>query len=83
MVKGNKLNELALGYASATVSGLGMLLLGIGWNTGLYVNAAEQMAKWHIFFSPSISGIIGGVLEGAVWGFVIAYLFAWVYNKFV
>jgi len=77
-----KLNELALGYASAIVSAVFMLLLGIGWNVGIYSGAAEQMAKWHMFFSPSIGGIITGMIEAAVISFIFAYVFAWVYNKF-
>ena len=83
MVKENrKLNELALGFAAAALSSVCMLLLGIGWNLGLYSEAAEQMAKWHLFFSPSFLGILGGVIEAAIWSFVGAYVFAWLYNKF-
>jgi glycerol uptake facilitator-like aquaporin len=75
-------NELAAGFAGATVAALSMLLLGIGWNIGVYVGAAEQMAKWHYLFSPSIGGIIGGMVEAAVITFVFVYLFVWLYHKF-
>ena len=76
-----KLNSLTLGYAAAIVSALGMLLLGILGNLGVYVSAAEAMQNWHIFFSLSIGGIIAGMVEGAVFSFAFAYLFGWVYNK--
>jgi len=74
---------LALGYAAAIISAIGMLLLGIGWNIGVYANAAEQMAKWHLFFSQSMGGIIGGMIEAAIISFVFVYAFGWIYNKFV
>ncbi len=77
-----KLNELALGYAGAIVSAVGMLLLGIGGNAGFYAGAAQQMMGMHMFFSLSPLGIITGMIEAAVIGFVFAYAFALVYNKF-
>jgi hypothetical protein len=58
-----------------------MLLLGILANLGIYVSAARQMMKWHMFFSLSPLGIITGMIEAAVLSFVFAYAFAWVYNK--
>ncbi len=79
----NKLNELALGYAAAIISAACMLLLGIGGNIGIYAGAAEQMMKWHMFFSLSVAGIITGIIEAAVIGLVFGYAFGWVYNKFV
>lgn len=75
-------NGLAAGYAAAIVSAGVMLLLGIGWNVGVYVSAAEQMAKSHLFFTPSVGGIFAGMVEAAVISFVIASLFVWTYNKF-
>ncbi len=75
------LNELALGYAAAALSALCMLLLGIGWNLGIYSTAAEAMAQWHVFFGPTIGGVIGGMIEAAIWSFVAAYVFAWLYNQ--
>ncbi len=78
-----KLKELALGYAAAILSAAGMLLLGILGNIGIYAGAAEQMQKWHMFFSLSVGGIITGVIEAAVISFVFAYAFGWLYNKFV
>lgn len=78
-----KLNELALGYAAAIISAATMLLLGILGNAGIYSTAAEQMMKWHMFFSLSIGGIIAGMIEAAIIGFIFGYVFAWLYNKFV
>jgi len=78
-----KLNELALGYAGAIVIAAFMLLLGIGGSVGLYASAAQQMMKWHMFFSLSPLGIITGMIEAAVFGFVALYALGWVYNKFV
>ena len=78
-----KLNPKALGYASAILAGACMLLLGILGNLGIYTDAVEMMAKWHIFFSLSPVGIIAGVIEGALSSFVLGYAFGWLYNKFV
>lgn len=77
-----KLNALALGYATAILSAICMLLLGILGNLGIYTSAVTTMQQWHIFFSLSIIGIIAGIIEGAIAGFIIAYVFAWLYNKF-
>ncbi|MBS3113389.1 hypothetical protein J4418_04880 [Candidatus Woesearchaeota archaeon] len=79
----NELNSLALGYAGATLSAVCMLLVGIGWNLGIYVGAAEAMAKWHMFFNASVTGVLAGMAEATVWGFVSAYVFGWLYNRFV
>jgi len=76
------LNTLALGYAGAIIGAAGMLLLGILGNIGLYTGAVAQMTEWHMFFSLSISGIIGGMIEAAVISFIILYIFAVVYNMF-
>ena len=81
MAKNFELNALALGYAAAILSAIGMLLLGISGNLGIYVGAAEQMMQWHMFFDLSVLGIITGIIEGAVHGFIFAYAFAWIYNK--
>lgn len=78
-----ELNAKALGYASAILAGLCMLLLGILGNLGIYVSAAEQMQKWHMFFSLSIGGIITGIIEASIIGFIAGYVFALIYNKFV
>lgn len=77
------LDELALGYASATISAIIMLLLGILGNIGVYTGAVEMMQKWHMFFSLDIVGIIAGMIEAAIIGFVVAYAFGWMYNKFM
>ena len=75
-----QLNAHAYGLAGAIVSATGMLLLGIGANIGIYENAAAQMQKWHLFFSPSFMGIIGGMIEAAVISYVFLYAFVWVYD---
>lgn len=78
-----KLNALALGYAGALLSALGMLILGVLGNLGIYTKAVVHMQDWHAFFSLSIGGIIGGMIEAAVWSFVTLWLFGWLYNKLV
>lgn len=78
-----KLNELAIGYASAITFGISMLALGILGNLGIYMGAVEQMQKWHLFFSLDILGIITGILEAAVISFIFGYLFGFIYNKFL
>ncbi len=77
-----KLNALALGYAGAILSALGMLVLSILANSGLYTKASEHMQDWHEFYSLSVSGTISGMIEAAVWSFVILWVFGWLYNKF-
>lgn len=82
-MSGTKLNSLALGYAAAIISAIGMLLLGILGNLEVYTGAIEMMQQWHLFFSLSIVGIITGMIEAAVISFISLFLFGWVYNKFV
>ena len=77
-----KLNSLALGYAGAAISALGMLVMGILGNAGMYRAAAEHMGEWHMLFSLSPLGIVGGMIEAAVWGFVGFWLFGVFYNAF-
>lgn len=77
-----KLNSIALGYAMAVLSALCMLLLGLLGNLGLYIGAVEIMQKWHMFFSPSIAGIVMGIIEASIIGFMAAYIFGELYNKF-
>ena len=45
-----KLNALALGYAGAIISAIGMLTLGILGNVGIYISAAQMMSQGHMFF---------------------------------
>jgi hypothetical protein len=78
-----KCNALALGYAGAILSAAWMLVLSILAALGVYVSAAEQMAKWHMFYSVTVVGTITGMIEGAVHGFIFLYALAWIYNKFV
>lgn len=77
------LNALALGYAGAIIAAVGMLLLGILGNLGLYAKSVAMMEEWHMFFSPSLGGIIGGMIEAAIISFISLYAFAIVYNWFV
>ena len=77
-----KLNAKAFGYSLAIVSAFLMLLLGIFGNLGIYPDAAEQMQKWHMFFSLSIFGIIAGIIEAAIISFVFGWLIVYFYNKF-
>ena len=81
MAKSMKLNEMALGYTAAALSAVCMFLLGIGWNLGYYTSAAIAMSNWHIFFGPSIGGIVAGMIEAGFLSFIGAYSFAWFYNK--
>lgn len=77
-----KLNPLALGYAGAVVSALGMFVMWLLGTAGFYMEAVMMMQGWHMFFSLSVLGLIGGVIEAAVFSFVILYLFGWLYNRF-
>ena len=74
------LNAIALGYAGAIVSAVCMLLLVILVSLGFYTGAGTMMSEWHMFFSPTIGGILGGMIEAAVITFIILYAFALVYN---
>tara|TARA_B100000745_G_scaffold264838_1_gene189673 strand:+ start:306 stop:563 length:258 start_codon:yes stop_codon:yes gene_type:complete len=76
-------NALALGYAGAIISAACMLLLGVLGSLGFYSSGVAMMSQWHMFFSPSIGGVIGGMLEAAVIGFVLFYAFGVVYNWLV
>lgn len=78
-----KFNYLAFGYASAIVSAVSMLLLGILGNFGINLGAVRMMQQWHMFFSLSSVGILGGAIEGAANGFVFGCASGWLYNKFV
>lgn len=80
---GKKLNPLALGYASAIISAVTMVLLGIFGNIGIYIGAVEMMMNWHMFFSLSFLGIITGMIEAAIIGFVVIYVFGLIYNMFI
>jgi len=60
-----------------------MLALSIISNYGYYNNAAEQMMKWHSFYSPTIIGTITGMIEAAVISFIFMYILGYSYNKFL
>lgn len=76
-----RLDPLALGYSLALLSAICMLTLGILGNLGVYNNAMQMMQSWHMYFSPSIGGIIAGMLEAAILSFLGGYLIAVFYNK--
>lgn len=76
-----KLNALVFGYTSAITAAIGMLILGIAGNMGVYEGAVEMMKEWHMFFSLSFAGIISGMIEAAIVSFIFGYVFAWIYNK--
>lgn len=76
------LDSVALGGAAAVVSAVAMLLLGAFGAIGVYEDAVEAMAQWHLFFAPTALGTVAGMVEAAVIGFVFTYAFARVYNAF-
>lgn len=76
-----KINELALGYASGIVFGLSMLVLSIAGKLGIYTGAVEMMKQWHVFFDLSVLGIVLGMIEAGIISFIVAYALALVYNK--
>ncbi|AKB85827.1 hypothetical protein [Methanococcoides methylutens] len=75
------LKPSAFGLSLAVITAIVMLLLGILGNLGIYTGAVEMMQQWHIFFSPSIGGIVAGMAEAAIISFVFGYAFAFLYNK--
>lgn len=77
-----KWNEKALALSLAIVAALSMLLIWIGRKTGVYTGAFKMMQNWHMFFSPSIGGLIGGIIEAGVISFIAGWLIAWFYNKY-
>lgn len=77
-----KLDALALGYSGALIAAVIMFLLSLLAMGGMYMGAASQMQKWHMFYSLSIGGTITGIIEAAVISFVFMYLFGVFYNKF-
>jgi len=78
-----KIEAKPFSSALAIWSALFMLFLGILANFGIYTEAAEQMSKWHMFFSTSVAGIVGGMIEAAIVSFIGAYSFIYIYNLFV
>jgi hypothetical protein len=77
----NKLNAFAFGAAAAIVAALGMLILGVLGNLGLYSGAVRMMSQWHMFFSLTPLGILTGMIEAAVITLVFVYIFGLIYNK--
>ncbi len=79
----NHLNAFAFGGSAAIVALVGMMLLGLLGNFGVYMGAVEMMEAWHMFFSLTLGGIIAGMIEGAVMSFFLFWIFAWLYNQLV
>ncbi len=77
------LNTQALAKAFAAFAAIGMTLMWLLGNAGLYLSAVNQMEAWHVLFNLSFMGLIGGVIEAAIWSYVLGYVFGWLYNKFV
>lgn len=76
-----KLQAKQLAVTFAIWSALLMLVLWLLAKVGLYVSAAEQMAKWHVFFNLSFGGLIAGMIEAAIVSYILVFVFAWVYNQ--
>ena len=81
-MKSKKLQAQPAATALAVWSAFFMLVLWLLAKMGLYVSAAEQMAKWHVFFDLSFAGLIGGMIEAAVVSVVGVYAFVYIYNLF-
>jgi len=76
-----KLQAKKLAVSFAIWSALFMLILWLLANMGLYISVAEQMAKWHVFFSLSFSGLIAGMIEAAIVSYILVLVFVWIYNS--
>lgn len=76
-----KLESKQLAVTFATWSALFMLVLWLLANMGLYVSAAEQMAKWHVFFNLTFTGLVVGMIEAAITSYVLILAFMWIYNQ--
>tara|TARA_Y100000310_G_scaffold343027_1_gene448808 strand:+ start:4979 stop:5227 length:249 start_codon:yes stop_codon:yes gene_type:complete len=81
-MKGKGLDPKAFGKSLAVVSALFMLALSIAARSGVYTSAAEQMIKWHMFYSLTATGIVTGIIEAAVFGYVFGWLIVYFYNKY-
>jgi hypothetical protein len=75
-----KLQAKQLAYSFALWSALFMLVLWLLAKMGLYVSAAQQMARWHMFFSLTFAGLVGGMLEAALVSVVLVSVFVFIYN---
>ena len=76
-----KLEAKQLAISFAVWSTLFMLVLWLLAKMGIYAGATEQMAKWHMFFYLTFTGLIGGMIEAAVVSIVLVYFFVWIYNR--
>lgn len=75
-----KLKAKKLAVSFAIWSALFMLILWLLANMGIYVSAAEQMARWHMFFNLTFNGLIAGMIEAAIISYVLVLAFVWLYN---
>ena len=77
-----QLDALALAGAAAIIAAVVMLLVGVLGAIGVYQGGVEMMQQWHLFFEPTIMGIIAGMVEAAIITFVFVYAVAFLYNMF-
>lgn len=77
----HELKSLAFGYAAAIVVAIGMLILGVLGNLGLYVSAVQMMEQWHMYFFLTPVGIIAGIIEVVIISIVFACLLGVFYNN--
>ncbi len=75
-----KLQAKQLATSFAIWSAFIMLIMWLLANMGLYVFATEQMAKWHLLFNLTFSGLVGGMIEAAVLSYILVLIFVWIYN---
>lgn len=66
---------------AAVWSAVFMFVLWFLARMGLYVSAAEQMSKWHMYFDLSFTGLIAGVVEAAIISYLLVASFVMIYNK--
>lgn len=76
-----KFNVIAFGLAGAITAAILMLIFGILSRFGIYTEATTMMTEWHLFFSPTPTGILAGMVEGAISAFIASYLFAIICNN--
>jgi len=77
-----KLNSLALAYASAIFCGVWtFLVMAFSLLTGKASDFLTRAAELHLA-SYSWGGAVVMLVEHAIAGFILAWIFAWLYNKF-
>ena len=76
------LDWLALAGAAAIIAAAVMLLVGVLGAIGVYQGGVEMMQQWHLFFEPTVFGIIAGMIEAVIATFAFVYAIALLYNAF-